>query len=467
MEWDNGEGDYPNVNDCYEENNDTLDESSDDEVFINRNCLVILAMMLKNINKYVDKGLMENDEQKDDARRILLHNLMTSNEVCRSILKFFFRRSTRTINNHFHEVLKSIIGLHAEFIKQPDGSEIPPLIQSSSRFYPYFKDCVGALDGTHIRVKVSDEDAPRYRGRKDWPTTNVLAACSFDLKFTYILSGWEGTASDSRIVKNALSRRDKLLIPHDQQVNGNRVGSTFTSTAYKEMVVICREKTKIPLTKDHLKNRMKTLKTNFNSCYDLFKNASGVQWHAESKRFEAEEEVWKQLIDANPSIKKWRYTSAPHYEKLFELFAYDRANGQGASTAAERNVEIIQEEEQRDDIHVSSEVDLDSSPFVEGLKKRKITSVDAYGNKKSSALDLSIKEVVAAIDCSSSVIENKPFRQQKLNEKLYKDLVSVGVPDENILDVYLFLGENKEKMMLVMGCPVEKRLALLKKMFSF
>ncbi|KAG6527504.1 hypothetical protein ZIOFF_009607 [Zingiber officinale] len=159
MEWDNGEGDYPNVNDCYEENNDTLDESSDDEVFINRNCLVILGMMLKNINKYVDKGLMENNEQKDDARSILLHNLMTSNE-------------------------------------QPDGSEIPPLIQSSSRFYPYFKDCVGALDGTHIRVKVSNEDAPRYRGRKDWPTTNVLAACSFDLKFTYILSGWEGTASD-------------------------------------------------------------------------------------------------------------------------------------------------------------------------------------------------------------------------------------------------------------------------------
>ncbi|XP_042449174.1 L10-interacting MYB domain-containing protein-like [Zingiber officinale] len=244
---------------------------------------------------------------------------------------------------------------------------------------------------------------------------------------------------------------DKIFIDVmlDQQVNGNRVGSTFTSTAYKEMVVICREKTKIPLTKDHLKNRMKTLKTNFNSCYDLFKNAIGVQWHAESKRFEAEEEVWKQLIDANPSIKKWRYTPAPHYEKLFELFAYDKANGQGASTVAERNVEIIQEEEQRDDIHVSFEVDIDSSPFVEGLKKRKITSVDAYGNKKSSALDLNIKEVVAAIDRSSSFIENKPFHQQKLNEKLYKDLVSVGVLDENILDVYLFLGENKEKICLL------------------
>ncbi|KAG6507966.1 hypothetical protein ZIOFF_033321 [Zingiber officinale] len=327
-------------------------------------------------------------------------------------------------------------------ITQPDGSEIPSLIQSNSRFYPYFKHCVGALDGTHIRVKVSDEDAPRYRVRKDWPTTNVLAACSFDLKFTYILSGWEGTSSDSRIVKNALSRRDKLLIPHGKYylVDSGFMLKRGLITPYQGI-------------RYHLKEYSRCGPTNAKELFNLR--------HASLRN------AIERAFGANPSIKKWRYTPAPHYEKLFELFAYDRANGQGASTAVERNVEIIQEEEQRDDIHVSSKVDLDSSPFVEGLKKRKITSVDAYGNKKSSALDSSIKEVVAAIDHSSSVIENKSFRQQKLNEKLYKDLVSVSAPDENILDVYLFLGENKEKMMLVMRCPVQKRLALLKKMFSF
>ncbi|KAJ9170109.1 hypothetical protein P3X46_018241, partial [Hevea brasiliensis] len=74
-------------------------------------------------------------------------------------------------------------------------------------------DCVGALDGTHIRVKVSRELAPRFRGRKEWPAQNVLAACSFDMKFTYVLPGWEGTAFDSRILKNALDREDKLVIP--------------------------------------------------------------------------------------------------------------------------------------------------------------------------------------------------------------------------------------------------------------
>ena len=60
---------------------------------------------------------------------------------------------------------------------------------------------------------MSNEDAPRHRGRKGYPTQNVLVACSFDLKFTYVLPGWEGTASDSRIIKNALIRNNNLKIP--------------------------------------------------------------------------------------------------------------------------------------------------------------------------------------------------------------------------------------------------------------
>ena len=67
-----------------------------------------------------------------------------------------------------------------------------------------------------MRVRVPASDASRYRGRKNWPTQNVMAACSFDMKFTYVLSGWEGTASDSRIIKSALQREDGLVIP-----NGN------------------------------------------------------------------------------------------------------------------------------------------------------------------------------------------------------------------------------------------------------
>nr|KYP44705.1 Putative nuclease HARBI1 [Cajanus cajan] len=76
----------------------------------------------------------------------------------------------------------------------------------------YFK-CVGALDGTHIPVTVSLEDRPKYRNRKGDVSTNVLAACGPDLRFIYVLPGWEGSAGDSRVLRDALRRQNKLEIP--------------------------------------------------------------------------------------------------------------------------------------------------------------------------------------------------------------------------------------------------------------
>lgn len=61
-------------------------------------------------------------------------------------------------------------------------------------------------------MKVPRAEAPRFRGRKEHPTQNVLAACNFDMKFTYVLAAWEGTTSDSRILKDALSKEDPLII---------------------------------------------------------------------------------------------------------------------------------------------------------------------------------------------------------------------------------------------------------------
>ena len=46
----------------------------------------------------------------------------------------------------------------------------------------------------------------RFCGRKDGTTQNVLAAISFDLKFTYVLAGWEGSAHDSRVLNDAFAR---------------------------------------------------------------------------------------------------------------------------------------------------------------------------------------------------------------------------------------------------------------------
>ena len=41
----------------------------------------------------------------------------------------------------------------------------------------------------------------------------MLAVVSFDLRFTYMLFSWEGSAHDSRILNDALSRPRGLKIP--------------------------------------------------------------------------------------------------------------------------------------------------------------------------------------------------------------------------------------------------------------
>ena len=138
---------------------------------------------------------------------------IVGNDMRNTMVSFIYGRAKSTTSRCFHKVLRAVVALETYYIQQPKGDVVPKEIQEKKRFYPYFKNCVGAIDGTHVRVKVPNRDAPRYRGRKGYPTINVLAACSFDLKFTYVLTGWEGTASDSRIVKDALKRDDKLLIP--------------------------------------------------------------------------------------------------------------------------------------------------------------------------------------------------------------------------------------------------------------
>jgi len=69
-------------------------------------------------------------------------------------------------------------------------------IADNPKFYPFFKGALGALDGTHISSRPPSSIRARYRNRKSGVSQNVLAATTFNMHFCYILSGWEGSASD-------------------------------------------------------------------------------------------------------------------------------------------------------------------------------------------------------------------------------------------------------------------------------
>jgi hypothetical protein len=56
---------------------------------------------------------------------------------------------------------------------------------------------LGVLAGLHAFVP-EDLSSP-YRDCKACLSQNILVACTFDMHFSYVLAGWEGSASDSRV----------------------------------------------------------------------------------------------------------------------------------------------------------------------------------------------------------------------------------------------------------------------------
>lgn len=75
------------------------------------------------------------------------------------------------------------------------------------------------------------------------------------------------------------------------------------------------------------------------------------------------------------------------------------------------------------------------NPFIEGSRKRNFVFIDSHGSKKSLVINISIKEVVVAIQVHLSKISH--FVNKRGNMIIYKDLVCVGVLNEIVFDVYL------------------------------
>ncbi|XP_058189412.1 uncharacterized protein LOC131306999 [Rhododendron vialii] len=126
----------------------------------------------------------------------------------RTILQFW--RSGETISRHFNSILIAVLRLHNVLWYHPQ----PILANEPDARWKWFENCLGALDGTFIPVLPPTEHKARYRSRKGDYATNVLGACSRNLQFVYALSGWEGLATDSRVLENALIRPHGLKIPH-------------------------------------------------------------------------------------------------------------------------------------------------------------------------------------------------------------------------------------------------------------
>lgn len=163
----------------------------------------LLCALLRNEGKLKEDGLVSIEEQVAMFLHILAHH--SKNHV----IKFLFKRSGETVSRYFNLVLNGVLRMQETLLGAPD----PVPKDCLDERWKWFKSCLGALDGTHIEVNVTAIDKPRYRNRKGGISTNVLGVCSRDMKFIYVLPGWEGSASDSRVLRDAISRRNGLNVP--------------------------------------------------------------------------------------------------------------------------------------------------------------------------------------------------------------------------------------------------------------
>ncbi|KAM3255872.1 hypothetical protein ACQJBY_048816 [Aegilops geniculata] len=156
-----------------------------------------LVQKLRENDRLVDGRDVSVEEQV----AIFLYAL--SKNATNDTLADWFQHSGQTISYYFGEVLNAITELYSVYIRPP--SLHPHPILSKQKFYPFFMDCIGAIDGTHIPLELPVHEQEPYRNRKQTLSQNVMVACDFDLKFVHVHAGWEGSASDARVLQDALN----------------------------------------------------------------------------------------------------------------------------------------------------------------------------------------------------------------------------------------------------------------------
>ncbi|XP_076904401.1 uncharacterized protein LOC143559827 [Bidens hawaiensis] len=137
-------------------------------------------------------GILKRDGGLRPTQRMSVEEQVASflhvvgNDLRNRFTSWLYRRSASTTSRCLHRVLQAIISLEDRYIQQPKGDIVPTEIQEKKRFYPFLR--IASVQLTeHMFV------------------SKYLTGMPLDIAV--------GTTSDSRIIKNAFTREDKLVIP--------------------------------------------------------------------------------------------------------------------------------------------------------------------------------------------------------------------------------------------------------------
>ncbi|KAH1215650.1 putative nuclease HARBI1 [Glycine max] len=359
-----------------------------EQLRLSKNAFFNLCRILQEKGGLVRTRNVPTTEAISMFLHILAHNLKYR------VVQFSYCRSKETISRQFNDILRAVMKVSKNYLNfQPctlEGAE--------ANKWRWFERCIGALDETHIPVTVSPYERPRYRNRKGDVSTNVLAACGPDLRFIYVLPGWEGSAGDSRVLRDALRRQNKLEIPtgkyflvdagytngpgflapyrgtryhlnewigntpqsykelfnlhhpsarnaieRDQRNLGNKGDGGWKRSALNAVATVLSTSFNVNVTSDNIKNRIKLWRSWYGIVSDIL-GQSGFDWDGTKHMITVENEnAWNEYCTSHKSAKPFRYKVLQNWDDIVDLCAKDRATGHGAETAMDADEAMSRE----------------------------------------------------------------------------------------------------------------------------
>lgn len=139
------------------------------------------------------------------------------------VVSSVFNVPKATVHRIIHRVAQNIWVNLKKAISFPQAEELQAVGQGFAQLSRThaFKNVVGAIDGTHIRIKPPKRHQIDYLNYKGFYSINMQAMCDSIGRFLDIFVGYPGSVHDTRILKNSSFYRAQRYPPSEYIILGD------------------------------------------------------------------------------------------------------------------------------------------------------------------------------------------------------------------------------------------------------
>ncbi|KAK7858374.1 dead-box atp-dependent rna helicase 20 [Quercus suber] len=152
---------------------------------------------------------------------------------------------------------------------------------------------------------------------------------------------------------------------------------------------------------------------------------------------------------SRPKCYKWKRTPIHHYEKLFDLFFKDKANGEGSISAKEKVRRW--ENDREDSVNLEENIDCFDEFSMPNLESYSPMVSPSYSSSIRQGNEIAIVMQGHEIAKEELAIMERGRLRCYSEDEVFSELVKIGIPMEHQLDAMLFLIKDPAKMRAFFG----------------